>query len=336
MAWNPFKAAGDWLYDKGKVAGDWIYDRGKTAINSIENGIDTTLGLAFDPISTASRLIGDLNGSNATNATNKAIAEDTNATNKAIAEENLQYQRENLDYQKALQQQLFAREDTSYQRTLNDMRSSGMSPFMMQGTNGAGEAIATEPLNNSFQKQGYQVTPNDVIGSLASLASMASALNGLQIQGQQVRKMSLENDILDATKGFQIGGAGLNFNKATRDFNFQKLYGITDSQTGEMKNIFALGSALGMPFTDNSGNFKNVSSKDFEAYIKKVSEKMREFSPSDLTSIVSDPTSIVTDVGKQAIKALKDKTKKNVEAMKENLERSQRRSQGRANGGGAW
>lgn len=78
----------------------------------------------------------------------------TNSTNKAIAQDNLAFQRENLDYQKALQQQIFQREDSAYQRTVSDMRAAGLSPLAMNGTNGAGEAIQTEAPQNSFQRQG--------------------------------------------------------------------------------------------------------------------------------------------------------------------------------------
>lgn len=88
-----------------------------------------------------------------TNQANKEIAESTNATNREIAEQNLGFQRENLEYQKELQKQIFEREDTAYQRTKADMLAAGLNPLSMQSTNGAGEAIATSPLNNSFQAQ---------------------------------------------------------------------------------------------------------------------------------------------------------------------------------------
>lgn len=82
----------------------------------------------------------------------------TNQINKDIAAENLAFQRENLDYQKALQQQIFEREDTAYQRTVDDMRAAGLSPLSMQSTNGAGEAIATEALHNDYQHQKYDLS----------------------------------------------------------------------------------------------------------------------------------------------------------------------------------
>lgn len=95
----------------------------------------------------------------------------TNIINRDIANQNLQFQRENLDYQKALQERIFDREDTNYQRTVNDMRQVGLNPLTMNGTNGAGEAIATTPLHNDFQMQdkGTGTVISDLIGMMNSM-----------------------------------------------------------------------------------------------------------------------------------------------------------------------
>lgn len=65
-------------------------------------------------------------------------------------EENLAFQREKLDYDKALQQRIFDREDTAYQRTFNDIYKSGFNPLSAQGINpnNAGEAINTQAPQN--------------------------------------------------------------------------------------------------------------------------------------------------------------------------------------------
>lgn len=95
----------------------------------------------------------------------------TNEANLEIANKNLEFQRENFDYQKALQEQIFNREDTSYQRTVNDMRQAGLNPLAMNGTNGTGETIATTPLNNNFQMQdkGTGTVISDLIGMMNSM-----------------------------------------------------------------------------------------------------------------------------------------------------------------------
>lgn len=137
------------------------------------------------------------------NQTNQDIARETNATNKEIAEQNLDFQRDNLEYQKELQQQIFEREDTAYQRTKNDMLAAGLNPLTMQGTNGAGEAIATQPLNNSFQAQ--QASPaiaaqhikaqtlNAPIQAIGYLNNIASGLNSILTGNLQRDSLRLQN-----------------------------------------------------------------------------------------------------------------------------------------------
>lgn len=91
------------------------------------------------------------------NATNMQIATDTNNLNKAIADQNLAFQREQQDYEEALQKQIFEREDTSYQRTVADMKASGLNPLSMGGTNGSGAVVGRTASNNTMQYQGATV-----------------------------------------------------------------------------------------------------------------------------------------------------------------------------------
>lgn len=57
--------------------------------------------------------------------------------------DNLRFQRENLDYQKRLQQKLFEREDTAYQRAVEDALKAGLSPAVINGGAGAGSVVST-------------------------------------------------------------------------------------------------------------------------------------------------------------------------------------------------
>lgn len=114
----------------------------------------------------------------------------TNQVNKDIASENLAFQRENLDYQKALQQQIFEREDTAYQRTVDDMRAAGLSPLSMQSTNGAGEAIATEALHNDYHHEKYD---------LSALSQLNEALNNaidVNMRRDELRQQEQYNQAL--------------------------------------------------------------------------------------------------------------------------------------------
>lgn len=133
---------------------------------------------------------------------NKAV-DTTNDTNLQIANQNLNFQRENLDYQKALQQQIFQREDSSYQRTVNDMRQAGISPLAMNGTNGAGEAIATTALNNDYKDSSYMKQfPNHVESALNTYSQLIGLKQNQAVADAQIRKLNAEADSQDIENRF--------------------------------------------------------------------------------------------------------------------------------------
>lgn len=132
------------------------------------------------------------------NQTNIDIAHETNETNREIAEQNLQFQRENLDYQKELQQQIFEREDTAYQRTKQDMINAGLNPLSMQSTNGSGEAIATTPLNNNFQAQmpAPMQKENTLDSPLQHIMNIVGASTSIAGAVSDISQLGLKRDLL--------------------------------------------------------------------------------------------------------------------------------------------
>lgn len=138
-------------------------------------------------------MLGNTAGSIWSNITGQANTEATNRTNKEIALWNMLQQqktnemnygmfKENLDYQKALNEQIMQREDTSYQRTVADMRKAGLNPLTMSGLNGSGGNVANvapysqEPLTNNYQPETFR--PNIQIQNLTQTA--LEAMNEMQ------------------------------------------------------------------------------------------------------------------------------------------------------------
>lgn len=166
-------------------------------------------------------------------------------TGQTNNEMNLDFQRENLDYQKALQQKIFEREDTAYQRTVNDMRLAGLNPVSMQGTNAAGEAIQTTSPES---------TKTSEIQALSEIMNVISQLNvnrnnnsvsqananliNAQAENQKIKNL-YESDILAQTlnsldlgnigKRFQNQRDNISWQQELRNLAFNEQFGISDN-----------------------------------------------------------------------------------------------------------
>lgn len=189
---------------------------------------------------------------------------ETNVLNKQIAEQNLAFQQQNYEYQKALQQQIFEREDSAYERTANDMRNAGLSPLSMQGTNAAGQPIQTDGLHNDYQ--------HSDLGNLNALATVAQTLSSLAYNSAEIDKLRSESRKADAEANnitfgnkinelFGMDAAKFKHNEMARndklmraDVAYQLFNGILPSMTNEQKNMASIVQALDM---DNSDIFKS-------------------------------------------------------------------------------
>lgn len=217
-------------------------------------GIAAAAGLA----SMFGNTLSGMRNTDKTNQANKDIADETNAVNKAIADQNLAFQRENLDYQKALQQQLFEREDTSYQRTVSDMRAAGLSPLSMQNANGAGEVVSTQALNNGYQAQQsapmQAYNPDFQLGFLGDIAQNYAdqRLKRDELRTQQQVAMA-QKDLIEAQaakewtiaayqdrmlegqlKKLGLENEGLSFQNASAPIEFRKRMTNLDAGTAAL------------------------------------------------------------------------------------------------------
>lgn len=196
---------------------------------------------------------------NKTNEANQAIATATNQANERMNQANIEYQKE-------LNQQIFEREDTSYQRTVQDMINAGLSPSSMGSTNGSGGTVSSPA--NSFGAVGYEAQRNQV-GEI--LAQSDGILNTLA-KGVEIQNMKAEGDYIRAKTEFE--------NPANRYRSYlSAIASGLDKDSSDYKNLMKI-----MDFMDSrlqsllpGGNFGFVSDGNFSNdSVKNTSENITE------------------------------------------------------------
>ena len=118
---------------------------------------------------------------------NMATTAMTNQANRDINLENIKFQEKNLEYQKELQQQIFEREDTAYQRKVDDLIAAGINPAVAAGGSGsnAGAVVNTQAPHNDMKYQAPQLNIGSVIDTLKSIKQIASIEEQVNVAKQQ-------------------------------------------------------------------------------------------------------------------------------------------------------
>ena len=122
-------------------------------------------------------------------------------------EKNLQLQQENYDYQKELQQEIFAREDNSQQRAVADLKAAGLSPILAAGQGAAsGQAInVTAPQRDTGAARGVQQM------------NLTGAMLDLQQKKEDISRTRAETDRIKAqTANTTVDTEFLNASLAAR------------------------------------------------------------------------------------------------------------------------
>ncbi len=197
-------------------------------------------------------------------AMNLASTYATNASNNRIAQENLAYQKENLEYQKDLQQQIFDREDTAYQRKVQDLIKAGINPAVAAGGSGsnAGSVVSTQAPQNSMRYQAPQFNIGSVIDtfkSLKQIASIEEQTNVAKAQADYIgslkkktdaetNKIVFDNDFFTKTKEDRLK----KFAFETDILQYQKDMLSRQNDLNKIGYNFALGNSVMNNFTTSN------------------------------------------------------------------------------------
>lgn len=94
---------------------------------------------------------------------------------------------ENRDYTRALQQTMFDREDTAYQRAVDDARSAGLSPLAITGGASAGAVVSSPSASVSSGSRAPDY--------LSAFSAMASLRNTTRMTNAQIERLEEQSDI---------------------------------------------------------------------------------------------------------------------------------------------
>lgn len=174
-------------------------------------------------------------------------------SNEKIAEQNLEFQRENLDWQKSVQNVEWSREDDTYARTIADARSAGISPLALQGLNDSGEIVNTEAMHNDMHYDEHSKTM-DKIQAIQDIISLTNNLvaSGQQLSAnqQEIEQKKLENQYLQSTMNSRV--ASTNYDKRSKEHQLQLDYINASNATREEKYNSSLGFFRGMSDFDKA------------------------------------------------------------------------------------
>lgn len=170
-----------------------------------------------------------------------------------ISNKNLNIQKEQYDYEKQLQQQVFEREDTAYQRAVNDARSAGLSAISVNSGSSAGEVVSTSAPQ---QQDTSQVGFANGMNMLNMLNSVISNLGNLKIQSN-LASSQIAKENAETVKTLEEANNARLSNPITRKILNQNLTSLMNKNE---LNSFA------MPFYKDYLEWEHLDKKNIQLY----------------------------------------------------------------------
>lgn len=158
-----------------------------------------------------------------------------NTANMHIADQNLAFQRELLQYQQGLQQEIFGREDNAVQRRAADMEAAGINPILAAGAPAqAGAVVSTQAPQNQMK---FNATARTNMGALGDIIPQILQVKATQASIAQseadARRTNAEADAIESQTPIKTAGLELANQLSQGSLKGQEL----DNAAKEINNI---------------------------------------------------------------------------------------------------
>lgn len=173
------------------------------------------------------------------------------ASNLATGLLNYNQQSKQFEYQKELNKLQMQREDTQYQRTVNDMRQAGLSPLAMQGLN------SSSPLTSASAPQFNPQSLPDILGIAGQVSQIR---NANKLAEEDVRSKKLDNlfKSMDMQNQFDMSKAKVismlydNMDKRSRSL-YNATYGLNSGMSPNERYMQILAHEVFPKYKEGSG-----------------------------------------------------------------------------------
>lgn len=272
---------------------------------------------------------------------------EANQINKKVAEDNLEYQKEHnrevMDYQKAYDEKVMAREDTAIQRQASDARSAGISPLAMNGlgaaSSGSNMSASVSAPHNDYHHQAIQYQDefaerlanikqmvdmtNSLISTVNSTTSTASSNALRSAQEALARQTYNDNEVSSPYRFSQLvydqEMRKLALSDAYREDEYNNRYGVTRNMSEGERLVTRGLHALGIKTTkdlqrelSNGDTIRYSTPVDFtlrdvfNAYKAMNADPKKQNLTSSLDDVKNDLTKQAVDAMNQAVEKMSD------------------------------